>query len=100
MIAHMDQLTVVGRRAVAQDLVTALQNLGVVQVDPIEPGEALELEKFTLSDEDAASKEDWDALVAKSEALLGTLDAEARNVSRAEAPGRAQRDDDAARVNR
>ena len=82
----MDQLTVVGRRAVAQDLVTALQNLGVVQVDPIEPGEALELEKFTLSDEDAASKEDWDALVAKSEALLGTLDAEARNVSRTEAP--------------
>ena len=86
MIAQMDQLTVVGKRAVAQDLVVALQNLGVVQVDPIEPGEALELDRFTLSDEDAASKEDWDALVSKSEALLNTLDAEARNVSRADAP--------------
>ena len=85
----MDQLTVVGRKGIAHDLLTSLQSLGVVQVDPLEPSEALELNKLELSEEDRATKETWDALVAKSDALINTMgvnDTVLRKVNRADAP--------------
>ena len=89
MIAPMDQLTVVGRRGLAHELVSALQTLGVVQVDPVvlpeEPDEA-GLKPFNLADEDAAAKETWDAIVAKSDALLNTLSIDRQTVGRADAP--------------
>ena len=39
MIAPMDQVTVVGRRSVARDVLAALQALGVVQVVRLTPDE-------------------------------------------------------------
>ena len=37
MIATMDQVVVVGRRSRAKEVLTSLQNLGVVQVDTLDP---------------------------------------------------------------
>ena len=64
MIAAMDQITVVGRRSIANELLTSLQSLGVVQVDPLEPSEDLGLERLSLSDADRGLKEGWDAAVS------------------------------------
>ena len=62
----MDQLTVVGRRSVANDLLVSLQSLGVVQVDPLETTEDVPLERLRLADADRAQKDGWDAAVARS----------------------------------
>ena len=73
MIAEMDQVLVVGRRSSAKEVLVALQNLGVVQVDdlPVEEQDALRPLKLTGSD--LVAKETWDRLVARSASLLDML---------------------------
>ena len=73
MIAAMDQITVVGRRSIANELLTSLQSLGVVQVDPLEPGEDVGLERLELSDKDRELKEGWDAAVSRADSLIDAL---------------------------
>ncbi len=68
----MNQLTVIGRKGVAKDLLSSLQSLGVVQIDPLEPSSE-QLKKFALNDADRAQKEGWDAAVAKSAGLIDAL---------------------------
>ena len=72
MIASMDQLTLVGRKRIAHDLLSALQSLGVVQIDPLESSHDA-LSKFALSDDQRKQKEGWDAAVSKSQALIEAL---------------------------
>lgn len=72
MIAYMDQITVVGRKGIAHDLLTALQSLGVVQVDPLESADD-SISRMALSDEEKSAKDDWDAAVARSASLLDAL---------------------------
>ena len=76
MIAHMDKVTVVGRRGIAKDLLVALQSLGVVQVDPIEPDEALELTPYKLAETDQQAKDSWSSVVSRAESLIDVLDVE------------------------
>lgn len=73
MIAPMDQLLLVGRRGIAHELLIALQKLGVVHIDPLQPKEGQQLSRLRLTGEDRKRKEGWDAVVAKSEGLLTTL---------------------------
>lgn len=74
MIATMDQVVVVGRRSRAKEVLTSLQNLGVVQVDAIDPGGVDDpLRRVRLEGADLAAKEGWDRLVAKSTALISEL---------------------------
>ena len=75
MIAEMDQLLVVGRRSMAQEVLASLQNLGVVQVDPLEPAEGQKLAKLKLREADQATKDGWNAAVARSESLIDVLGA-------------------------
>ena len=79
MIAEMDQLLVVGRRSIAQEVLASLQNLGVVQVDPLEPtlesSEGQKLAKLKLREADQATKDGWNAAVARSESLIDVLGA-------------------------
>jgi V/A-type H+/Na+-transporting ATPase subunit I len=72
MIAAMEQLTLVGRKRIAQDLLASLQSLGVVQIDPLEPSSET-LSKFALKDHERKQKEGWDAAVSKSQALIDAL---------------------------
>jgi V/A-type H+/Na+-transporting ATPase subunit I len=72
MIASMDQITLVGRKRIAQELLSALQSLGVVQIDPLETSHDA-LGKFTLSEDQRKQKEGWDAAVSKSQALIEAL---------------------------
>ena len=71
----MDQLTVVGRRSIARELLQSLQSLGVVQVDPLEPSSGLSLVRYTLEGEDRQVRERWGSLVGRSETLLSGLGA-------------------------
>ena len=75
MIAYMDQLTLVGRRTIADDLLVSLQSLGVVQIDPLEPGEGIDLAKLQLKQADRELKEGWDAAVSKSATLIDAIGA-------------------------
>lgn len=70
MIAEMDQLLVVGRKRFAHELLTELQSLGMVQIDPVrvEP-----LSRFSLGETERQTKDRWEALVARSEGLIDTL---------------------------
>lgn len=70
MIAAMDQLLVVGRKRSAHELLTHLQSLGMVQIDPVrvEP-----LSSFSLSETERQTKNTWETLVTRSEGLTGTL---------------------------
>lgn len=76
MIAHMDRLLVVGRRGVARELLTSLQSLGVMQIDPLEPAEGQALARLELKGADRTDKENWDWVVAKTEGLLDVLSAQ------------------------
>ncbi len=73
MIATMDQLTVVGRRDIAREVMQSLQSLGVVHVDPLdytaEPG----LARVRLEGEDLREESRWQALHGRSSALLEVL---------------------------
>ncbi len=73
MIATMDQMLIVGRRSLAKDVLVSLQNLGVLHIDALEPGEDGPLARVKLKGEELEHKELWDYLVAKSEAILGEL---------------------------
>lgn len=74
MIAEMDQVLVVGRRSGAKDVLTALQNLGVMQIDDLGSEEADDaLRPLQLTGNDLVAKETWDRLVARSTTLLDML---------------------------
>ena len=79
----MDRLLIVGRKSIAKDLLTSLQSLGVVQVVPLE-GE--ELSRFELKEGDQKAKDNWDGVVSRSEALLGTLSIEHEASGKGEVP--------------
>jgi V/A-type H+/Na+-transporting ATPase subunit I len=72
MITPMDQLLVVGRKAVANDVLVSLQSLGVVHVDRLDPVEA-GLEPFELAPEDQRRKQVWDRIAARAGTLLEVL---------------------------
>jgi V/A-type H+-transporting ATPase subunit I len=76
MIAPMDALLVVGRRRIAHELLSSLQSLGVVQVEPVDAAEGMPLLRLKLQQTDKRAKEGWDALVAKSEALIDAISAQ------------------------
>ncbi len=74
MIVEMDQVLVVGRRSGAKEVLSALQGLGVVQVDDLEGLEAENaLRPLKLTGTDLVAKETWDRLVARSTSLLDML---------------------------
>ncbi len=70
----MERLLVVGRRSAAKDVLVSLQSLGVVQVEPLDPGDEVELRSFKLEGADLERKELWDYLVSRTDALLDALD--------------------------
>lgn len=72
MITPMDQLLLVGRKPVANDVLVSLQSLGAVHVDRLEPSEQ-GLEPFARSPEQQRRKALWDHVVARSSALLELL---------------------------
>ena len=74
MIAKMDQITVVGCRKDAPKVLVSLQSLGVVQLDPLEVEDS-RLNRLRLEGDDRADKEGWEAVVARSGALLDVLNA-------------------------
>lgn len=74
MIAKMERLLVVGRRSAAKDVLVSLQSLGVVQVEPLDPGDEDALRPLKLEGDDLRHKELWDHLVSRSEALLDALE--------------------------
>lgn len=71
MIAPMDRITVVGRRSAARDVLQALQSLGVVHVDPLEPGDAVDLRRHRLEGKDRDDLDRWTAVVQR---LAGVAD--------------------------
>lgn len=78
MITPMDQLTLVGRKAVAREVLVALQHLGAVQVDKLDPealfGEdAASLRSFQASPSELAARAAWDRIVVRSSAMLEAL---------------------------
>jgi V/A-type H+-transporting ATPase subunit I len=73
MIARMDRLTVVGRRSMAREVLQSLQSLGVVQIDPLDPGEGAELARNELEGTDRDEAERWSAALSRVEALSDTL---------------------------
>jgi V/A-type H+/Na+-transporting ATPase subunit I len=88
-IATMSQLTVIGRKKIAQELLSSLQSLGVVQIDPLEPSSE-QLKKFVLNPSDKAQKEGWDAAVSKSAGLIDALSVQGVTASsRADVPNNA-----------
>ncbi len=72
MIAHMDQITVIGAKNKAQELLTNLQSLGVVHIDPLETTED-NLGQFQLAGEDKKNKETLDKLISRSKTILDAL---------------------------
>ena len=79
----MDQLLIVGRKSASKELLTSLQQLGVVQLVPAH-GETLGA--FRLTDADKQAQEAWDAAVARSEGLITSLGLE--NAAPPQAVGR------------
>ncbi|MEZ4607114.1 MAG: V-type ATPase 116kDa subunit family protein [Deinococcales bacterium] len=70
MITAMDQLTLVGPKTLAKDLLVSLQNLGVVHVDPVaEEG----LAGFSLDNHELSQKEAWEKVSSKAQSLLDVL---------------------------
>ena len=88
MIANMDQLTVVGRRSVAGEVLQALQNLGVVQVDPLDYEGGAGLQRVKLEGADRVEADRWHELQARSAMLLEVLapHGPTGQAARAEAP--------------
>ena len=87
MIARMNQVTVVGRKGVARELLQSLQSLGVVQVDPLPPEEGLSLVRLELEGAERDEAGRWNAVVGRVEALQRTLGVEdAPAAARSDAP--------------
>lgn len=72
MITPMDQLLLVGRKPVANDVLVSLQSLGVVHVDRLDPTDE-GLARFALSAEDQRRKQVWDRIVARAATLMEVL---------------------------
>lgn len=72
MITPMDQLVLIGRKPIANDVLVSLQSLGAVHVDRVEPTED-GLTPFEPSPEQRRRKQLWDHVVARSGALLELL---------------------------
>ena len=72
MISPMDQLLLVGRKPVANDVLVSLQSLGVVHVDRLDPTDE-GLTRFALSAEDQRRKQVWDRTVARAGTLMEIL---------------------------
>ena len=88
MIARMDRLTVVGRRSKAREVLQSLQSLGVVQIDPLDPGEGAELVRNRLEGEDKREAERWSSALARTEWLADTLGTDGTAPApRSEVPG-------------
>ena len=77
MIARMDQLTVVGRRGSAREVLQSLQSLGVVQIDPLDPGEGVALVRNRLEGTDRDEADRWGAALARVTNLRELLGATA-----------------------
>lgn len=73
MIARMDRLTVVGRRGSAREVLQSLQSLGVVQIDPLDPGEGVALVQNRLEGADREEAERWSAALARVNNLRDLL---------------------------
>jgi len=78
MITPMDQLTLVGRKTVAREVLVALQNLGVVQVDKLDleslfGEDAVDLRSFQVAPSDLEARATWDRLYARSSAIIEAL---------------------------
>ncbi|NJK43165.1 MAG: hypothetical protein HC933_01865 [Pleurocapsa sp. SU_196_0] len=73
MIANMSEVLVLGRKRDALEVVRALQDVGVVQLDPIEP---TELPKAVLVGADAERKAKLERLVARAETALAAMNAQ------------------------
>lgn len=87
MIARMDRITVVGRRSAARDVLQALQSLGVVQVDPLDPEEGVELARNQLQGVDREEADRWSNVLSRIASVrtgLGLSSSE--SASRGEAP--------------
>ncbi len=69
----MDRLTVVGRRSAAREVLQSLQSLGVVQIDPLEPEEGVELVRNRLVGEDRTEADRWASALARIATLRQTL---------------------------
>lgn len=74
MITSMDHLTLVGPKSAAKELLAAVQNLGVLHVDPLEREE---LGQFQLDDVDTNLKDRWDSLATRSNSLMDMLNVDA-----------------------
>ena len=74
MIANMDQLTIVGRRSVAKEVLQSLQNLGVVQVDPLDMAGETGLQRVQLEGADRQDADRWRDLLVRSESLLAVFE--------------------------
>ena len=86
MIAYMDQITVVGRKGIAHDLLSALQSLGVVQIDPLESSDE-SLRRYTLEGQDRLARDAWDSAVSRSGMLIDALSVSNLNpAARSEVP--------------
>lgn len=87
MIARMDQVTVVGRRSVAKDVLATLQSLGVVQVSRLAPeAEEEALQAMRLRGADLAEREAWERVLARTTSLLDVLGLAAEEAARSPAP--------------
>lgn len=73
MIATMDQVLIVGRRSNAKDVLVSLQNLGAVHIDALEPQEGSPLRRVRLEGDELATKDAWNDLASKADALLDAL---------------------------
>jgi V/A-type H+-transporting ATPase subunit I len=79
----MDQVTVVGRRSVAKDVLAALQGLGVMQVTRLAPeAEEEALQAMRLRGGDLAEREAWERVLSRSTALLDVLGIDAAAAAR------------------
>ena len=79
MITPMDQLLVVGRKGAAHDVLVAIQGMGGVHVDRVDPDSLAEgddrpvLERFRPHDADQRARATWERAAVRCAALLETL---------------------------
>lgn len=78
MIARMDQIMVVSRRRKIEELITSLQSLGVIHIDPLESTEE-NLEQYQLRGQEKLDKEKLDRLITRSEAILKSFAYQAKD---------------------
>lgn len=72
MIAKMAQVLILGRKRDSLEVVRALQNAGVVQIDPLEAGE---LPKGTVQGPEAERRAGLERQLARAESALGAMGA-------------------------